>query len=111
MGAYTPKKTRIYEKSVIAQAIVHKFDQPLECAMSVRLMFFLPIPVAFSKKKRADAISGALRLTKKPDIDNLIKSILDPLNGIFWKDDKQIVAIRAEKYYGEQPCVEVEIAE
>jgi crossover junction endodeoxyribonuclease RusA len=32
-----------------------------------------------------------------PDIDNLIKSILDGLNGIAWQDDKQVVKVVAER--------------
>lgn len=30
-----------------------------------------------------------------PDLDNLIKSILDGLNKIAWEDDKQVVEVRA----------------
>lgn len=30
-----------------------------------------------------------------PDIDNLIKAILDGLNGIAWEDDKQVVGVHA----------------
>jgi Holliday junction resolvase RusA-like endonuclease len=32
-----------------------------------------------------------------PDIDNLIKAILDGLNGIAWQDDKQVVRVIAER--------------
>jgi Holliday junction resolvase RusA-like endonuclease len=32
-----------------------------------------------------------------PDIDNLIKSILDSLNNIAWEDDKQVVSVEAER--------------
>lgn len=30
-----------------------------------------------------------------PDLDNLIKSILDGLNKIAWEDDKQVIEVRA----------------
>lgn len=60
---------------------------------------------------RQRAISGDLRPIKKPDLDNLIKSILDPLNTIFFNDDKQVVSITAEKFYGEIPRVDIEIEE
>ena len=42
---------------------------------------------------------GLLSPTKKPDIDNIVKIILDSLNGIAFKDDNQITKIEVEKVY------------
>ncbi|WP_332834903.1 RusA family crossover junction endodeoxyribonuclease [Clostridium perfringens] len=39
--------------------------------------------------------------TKKPDVDNIAKIILDSLNGVAYKDDSQIVDIRIIKKYTE----------
>ena len=36
---------------------------------------------------------------KKPDIDNIIKSIQDGLNGVAYDDDCQVVSITANKIY------------
>ena len=49
--------------------------------------------------------------TIKPDTDNIAKSILDSLNGIAYKDDKQIIRLTVEKWYAEVPNVTVEIKE
>jgi len=49
--------------------------------------------------------------TIKPDTDNIAKSILDSLNGIAYKDDKQVVRLKVDKYYAEIPSVSVEIKE
>lgn len=46
---------------------------------------------------------------RKPDTDNIIKSILDPLNGVAYKDDSQVCKISGLKIYGEEPRVEVTI--
>lgn len=110
-GTYTPKKTRTYEDSVISQALAHRFENPLIIPLAVKLRFFLPIPSSFSKKRRSEALQGTIRPDKRPDIDNLQKSILDPLNTIFWDDDKRIVSICAEKYYSDQPRTDVEISD
>jgi Holliday junction resolvase RusA-like endonuclease len=40
--------------------------------------------------------------TKKPDIDNLTKAILDALNGIAWNDDAQVAQITAKKVWSIQ---------
>ena len=52
--------------------------------------------------------------TSKPDIDNLAKFVADSFNTHFYKDDSQIVELKAEKYYisqGEQARTEVMIDE
>lgn len=39
---------------------------------------------------------------KKPDIDNYIKFIMDAMNGIVYKDDSQVVCVKAWKLYAEE---------
>ena len=48
---------------------------------------------------------------KKPDIDNVVKVYADALNGIAYHDDTQIVSLVCEKYYSDQPRVEVKIGD
>jgi Holliday junction resolvase RusA-like endonuclease len=59
--------------------------------------------------KRKLIVSGELRPTKKPDLDNLIKGIKDGCNKIIWHDDSQIVDMTMRKFYSEQPRAEVMI--
>ncbi len=40
--------------------------------------------------------------TSKPDIDNLIKFIMDCCSGILYKDDNQVVNITANKQYAKE---------
>ena len=47
--------------------------------------------------------------SKRPDIDNYIKLVLDALNGVFYKDDSQICHIEAIKKYSQDPRTVVEI--
>ena len=47
--------------------------------------------------------------TKKKDIDNLEKWCFDCLNGLAWKDDKQIAESHAQKVYSENPRTEIRI--
>ena len=49
--------------------------------------------------------------TKKPDLDNLVKSVLDGLNGIAYVDDNQIIDIEARKEYGLYNSIYIELEE
>ena len=52
-------------------------------------------------------------MTKKPDIDNLIKFVMDSLSGHngFFLDDNQVYTIYAEKLYSDNPRTEILIAD
>ena len=49
--------------------------------------------------------------TKRPDIDNLAKAILDGLNGIAYTDDNQVAELEIQKLYSDKARTEVEIIE
>jgi Holliday junction resolvase RusA-like endonuclease len=67
----------------------------------------------------AEVLEGPLILSvdvyrprRSGDLDNTLKAIQDSLKGILWKDDAQIVEIRARRYDSkENPRVEVLVEE
>lgn len=73
--------------------------------VEVRATFFMPIPSSISAKKRTELNHHF----KKPDVDNLLKFVLDCLNGMLIKDDSQVYALSAQKLYSENPrtCIEI----
>lgn len=83
----------------------------LEGPLSLSMEFLLPIPQSTSKKKVALMLNQELRPNKKPDLDNLIKFSLDCLNGEVWKDDRQIISIKAIKAYSSTPLTKISIQE
>lgn len=101
--AYTPAKTQRYEQRLAWAAQVTMKGRPLlESALSVTIHVYKDIPKSWSKKKRADAVAGALRPTGKPDADNFAKC-MDALNLIVWRDDSQVVDLTVRKWYSERP--------
>lgn len=105
--AYTPKTTADYERLLQAEAIQEMNGQePFTCPLRVRLEYWFSIPKSYSRKKHEELI-GQPHI-KKPDLDNLVKT-LDALNGVVFKDDSQIVDIRAQKMYGETPYTVIEV--
>lgn len=110
--AFTPKATREYEKLIVSEwDIQHGKATPIENPIAVRVMFYMPIPKATSNKARERMAAGLEVPAKKPDIDNLLKAVLDALNGKAYHDDNQIVEISAKKLYSTEPKTVVFISE
>ena len=102
--AYTPGKSVAYERQVqLAATLAMRGHVRLSGAVQATLRFDLPIPASWSVRKRAAAITGELAPTGKPDLDNLLKSVLDGIRTIVIGDDAAIVDVRATKRYGIAP--------
>lgn len=105
--AYTPEKTVNYEnlvKMAFMQSIPEGVDDvKLQGAIRAEFRFFFPIPKSTPKKKHEQMAAGKIKPTKKPDLDNCIKSVLDALNKIAFDDDGQVVEVLAYKFYSENP--------
>lgn len=101
--AFTPTATRSYEAALrlAAQAIMVG-RPPLDGPLSIKIAAGFPIPASWSRKKRTDAAAGLIWPTVKPDADNLAK-MLDALNEVVFRDDKQAVSVLIEKRYSETP--------
>lgn len=107
---YTPENTAKYENLVrLAFIQEHQGFTPINSAVEIIIRAFFQIPESWSKKKKTAAINGELLKTTKPDLDNIVKSITDGLNGVAWTDDVLIHAINASKDYSTTPRVEVSI--
>lgn len=104
--AYTPAATRKYEAhGRVAAQLVMDGQPPLSCPVKIIALVELPIPGSWSGKRNAAAITGEIRPTSRPDIDNYIKSALDAINGIVIADDSLVVELDARKRYGVDPKV------
>jgi len=103
--AYTPKKSADWEKHIRANLQCEPTDVPV----ALKIQFHMPVPKSYSKAKRQQALDGLLLPAKKPDIDNLIKAVMDALNGYAWLDDNQVVQVSAMKRYSEAPGVWIQV--
>ena len=71
---------------------------PVEGPVSVGVTFRLPRPKGHYGAKGLKA-SAPLWPSKKPDVDKLVRALLDALTGIAWGDDAQVVSVSASKVY------------
>lgn len=99
MRSVTPQQTKSYEDLIRWSYKAAGGKYMGESLMRVDIQAFYPIPKSFSKKKREAILADEIRPTTKPDCDNIIKVVLDALNGVAYYDDKQVVSVSCDKVY------------
>lgn len=91
---YDPAKSKSWKESVRWQFIeqMHKENRSMiEGVIEADLVFLLPRPKSLPKKTKYHV--------KKPDLDNLVKSVFDALQGIAFHSDSQIYKMTVTKLY------------
>lgn len=107
----TPDGTVIYE-NLVKLSYRESCNEPMYeqgVPLVMKITAFYGIPKSVSNKKRQLMMSEKLRPTKKPDIDNLCKVVMDSLNKIAYHDDAQVVETSVCKFYSDCPRVFVQI--
>ncbi len=123
---YTPTETVNYEKTIKTmyemqggkmlpetKSVIDADGRVAECQVPVKVEIwaFLKPPASLPKWKRKLIGMGFILPTKKPDIDNIGKIVLDGLNDVAWRDDSAVTDLIIHKRYDEEPHVVVEINE
>jgi len=94
--------------------MIHSRSQDLalwraDVARNAELFGFKPI--ASAVKVELDFVMARPKSTKrifpsvKPDLDKLIRAVLDGLTGVAYEDDSQVILIQSSKTYGEKQGV------
>lgn len=107
---YTDAKTASYE-SLVALAAQQALGgrEPLSGPLVLTVLVRMAPPASASKKAREAMLAGELHPAKKPDLDNVLKSVLDGCNGVAFADDAQVCWINAGKVYAAVAGVDVVI--
>lgn len=107
--AYTPERTKEFENR-IKDAYIEKYGyQKMSGALAIDVIAWFEPPASTSKKNRKAMINGDVPYSKKPDTDNVIKAVLDALNGVAYDDDSYVIAVYGFKCYGEYNHTDVVI--
>jgi Holliday junction resolvase RusA-like endonuclease len=114
----TPKKTENYEARVCLAANEarpsewQEFDGPIE--VEVVAVFSRPDRLLQRSKRTNMLLHGTedrMPHTSRPDLDNVIKAVLDGMDSAgIWRDDSRVFRLVSSKWYaaiGELPHVEV----
>lgn len=96
---YTPKETREFEQKVA------KWAKSLAAPV---LLFPVAVDLTiYEKTDDADLIrlsSKGFTYNEKQDIDNLGKAVLDGLNGVLYKDDRQVSRLTIQRRWSDVGC-------
>lgn len=95
-------------RAVVALALGETIPAPMSGPIHVEAAFVMPRPKSTPKTRATPPA------VKKPDLDKLLRAILDAGTTIAWNDDSQIVSIHATKRIAEldeQPGVALTITE
>lgn len=97
---YTPAKTAKYEKEIRQSFLAAGGKMiPAGSYVAVTVDAYFKIPKSYTKRKRLECERNIIRPDKKPDIDNVVKVVLDALNKVAYADDKQVIGIVCRKWY------------
>ena len=99
---YTPKNTAQFELYVKQIANENAPPKLLSGPLEMTLDFYLQRPQSLPVNVNY--------MTKRPDADNLAKSVMDALEGVIYEHDAQVVVLHIVKQYG-TPGVDIKIVE
>lgn len=109
-GTYKSRTQAAHEAELDCQLMLYRPDEPIAGPVSVFFTAYMPIPKSTSKRERAAILEARTPHTKKPDIDNLEKMLLDRMTALgFWEDDRLVWRVVKEKVYSDCPRWEVKI--
>lgn len=95
-------KNKGWAATVSGEAQRHRPSTPFTGPVRLMLAFGVQKPKSYPKTKELPA-------TKKPDLDKMIRSVKDALKGVLYRDDSQVVELRATKAYSDTPGVKIEV--
>ena len=109
---YTPTKTKDYE-TLVEQYFLLKYPKfkVFEGRVKVSIIAYFAIPKATKKSDIKEMLDNNISPTKKPDIDNIVKVVLDSMNKFAFKDDNQITKLEIEKKYSIEDKIYIKIEE
>ncbi len=103
--AFTPAKTMAYEGLIAHYALrgTGRIELPFDRPLRAEIVAVFQRPA--SRKKAA-------HMDRKPDLDNIVKSVLDGLsNAGIIRNDSRVVEIHARKEYGDMPETRVRLTD
>jgi crossover junction endodeoxyribonuclease RusA len=91
-----PWRSEVAAAGILAKPRGHSIDGPF----GVSLLFGFSRPKSHLTSK-GELRKGVPEYPGRPDLDKLVRTVLDGLTGIYWRDDAQVQVIASAKEYAE----------
>lgn len=109
--AYKVRQDIIFERDV-QNAFIETEQEISDKYLKLKLEMYFKIPKSYTKRRKEMCLKGVEKPAKRPDTDNVLKNVMDSLNGYAYHDDIQIVEIICAKYYSDnEEYMEITIEE
>jgi len=98
----------------LAKAMLHRPEEPTRDPVCMELTCVFPRPKSHYRTGRNAHLlkdTAPYWYSSTPDADNILKFVGDALNGIFWKDDRQVIPTGVYRVYGPAPGIRVRLYE
>lgn len=105
----TKHNIQLYAKEALDKA-GYAMAHPSARGISVLVRIYMRMPNSFSQKKRNKALEDEIRPRKKPDLDNVLKSVLDAMTGVVYRDDKEVTAIQVVRHYYDSDRLAIQVS-
>ena len=106
---YTPESTRIYEEEIKIRYKEKYKNEMLDGNIAVEV-FINKKPASYLGISKYNKLLGKY-CNIKPVTDNVVKAVLDALNGVAYADDKYVVELYAVKKYASESSVVIRLYE
>lgn len=90
---------RLYATDALRRQKIYGIPPYTERGVKLRITAYSIPPKSWSKKKIQSALNGEIRPLVKPDADNIAKLVLDALNAVLYRDDKDVAELTITKHY------------
>lgn len=97
MRLYTPDTADGWKRAIAAELLGKVPSEPWLGPVALSVQFYFPRP---QRLCRRNSPPGSVPHTAKPDVDNLIKAVMDAMtqSGV-WRDDAQVHSLSISKMY------------
>lgn len=95
-------KLKKWRKQIAKIAKEHMNGGPFTGPIEIELRFIMTRPKSVSKEHRELPVVT-------PDLDKLIRAVLDSLTGVVYVDDKQVIDIQASQRYDDNESAGLEV--
>ncbi len=106
-----------FQKVLLQVKSENNLTKPLEGALSMKIVFSFERPKSHYRTGKYSGMvkeSAPIEHTKKPDLDNLAKFVMDSMNKMIFNDDSQVSSLLLIKKYaedGEEANTEIRLIE